>query len=111
VRLRSQVERIHTDLLELMPEQIVDVFVLAWHHDHLFYQSHGKKKHYHRRESEFWLNFSEGLLDDQFDAIKALGKRSGSQNVALAILPGAIVPCRYGYAPLFAPGTLGTHPT
>jgi len=67
-----QVERIHTDLLELMPEQIVDVFVLAWHHDHLFYQSHGKKKHYHRRESEFWLNFSEGLLDDQFDAIKAL---------------------------------------
>jgi hypothetical protein len=38
-------------------------------------------------------------------------KRSGSQNVALAILPGDIVPCRYGYAPLFAPGTLGTHPT
>src|SRR5918999_35484 len=67
-----QVERIHTDLLELMPEQIVDAFVLAWHHDHLFYQSHGKKKHYHQRESEFWLNFSEGLLDDQFDAIKVL---------------------------------------
>jgi hypothetical protein len=55
-----------------MPEQIVDVFVLAWHHAHLFYQSHGKKKRYHRRESEFWLNFSEGLLDDQFDAIKLL---------------------------------------
>ena len=67
-----QVERIHTDLLELMPEQIVDAFVLAWHHDHLFYQSHGKKKHYHQRESEFWLKFSEGLLDDQFDAIKGL---------------------------------------
>jgi len=67
-----QVERIHTDLLELMPEQIVDAFVLAWHHDHLFYQSHGKKKQYHRRESDFWLNFSAGLLDDRFDELKAL---------------------------------------
>jgi hypothetical protein len=67
-----QVERIHAELLELMPEQIVDAFVLAWHHDHLFYQSHGKKKHYHRRESEYWLNFSEGLLDDQFDEFQVL---------------------------------------
>jgi hypothetical protein len=62
----------HTALLELMPEQIVEAFVLAWHHDHLFYQSHGKKKHYHRRESAYWLNFSAGLLDDQFDALKVL---------------------------------------
>jgi len=60
------------DLLELMPEPIVDAFVLAWHHDHLFYQSHGKKKQYHRRESDYWLHFSEGLLDDQFDAWKVL---------------------------------------
>jgi hypothetical protein len=67
-----QVERIHTELLELMPEQIVDAFVLAWHHDHLSYQSHGKKKHYHRQESDYWLNFSEGLLDDQFEALKVL---------------------------------------
>ncbi len=67
-----QVERIYTDLLVLMPEQIVDAFVLAWHHDHLVYQSHGKKKHYHRRESDYWLNFSEGLLDDQFDELKVL---------------------------------------
>ncbi len=67
-----QVERIHTELLALMPEQIVDAFVLAWHHDHLSYQSHGKKKHYHRRESNFCLDFSEGLLDDQFDECKVL---------------------------------------
>ena len=67
-----QVERIHTDLLELMPEQIVDAFALAWHHDHLFYQSHGKKKHYHRRESDYCLNFSEGILDDSFDEFKSL---------------------------------------
>ncbi len=28
-----QVERIHADLLELMPEQIVDALALSWHHD------------------------------------------------------------------------------
>src|ERR671919_91301 len=67
-----QVERIHTDLLELMPEQIVDALALAWLHDHLFYQSHGKKKRYHRRESDYWLTFSDGILDDQFDEFKAL---------------------------------------
>jgi hypothetical protein len=67
-----QVERIHADLLEWMPEPIVDALVLAWHHDHLSYQSHGQKKQYHRRESHYWLTFSEGLLDDQFDEFKAL---------------------------------------
>src|SRR6266581_4379488 len=67
-----QVELIHAELLDLMPEQIVDAFVLSWHHDHFSYQSHGKKKQYHRRERNYWLTFSEGLLDGQFDAFKVL---------------------------------------
>jgi hypothetical protein len=67
-----QVELIHATLLELIPEQIVDALVLAWHHDHLSNQSHGKKKHYHRWERDDWFNFSEGLLDDLFDEFKAL---------------------------------------
>jgi hypothetical protein len=67
-----QVERIYADLLEWMPEPIVDALALAWHHDHLFYQSRGKKKQYHRRESDYWLTFSEGLLDGQFNEFKAL---------------------------------------
>jgi hypothetical protein len=67
-----QVEQLHADLLESMPEQIIDALALSWHHDHLSYQSHGKKKHYHQREREYWLNFSEGLLDKQFDEFKAL---------------------------------------
>jgi len=67
-----QVEQIHTDLLELIPEPIVDALALSWHHDHLSYQSHGKKKYYHQRESRHWLNFSEGLLDERFDEFKAL---------------------------------------
>jgi len=55
-----------------MPELIVEAFVLAWHHDHLSYQSHGKKKRYQKRESSYWLTFSEGLLDDQSDEYKML---------------------------------------
>jgi hypothetical protein len=38
-------------------------------------------------------------------------KRSGCQNITLAITPSASVPCRHGYAPLITPGTLGTDST
>jgi hypothetical protein len=68
----EQVESLHGDLLEQMPEQVVDALVLAWHHDHLSYQCHGKKKHTHQQQSQQWLAFAEGLLDDQFDSNKAL---------------------------------------
>jgi len=68
----EQVESLHGELLELMPDQIVDALVLAWHHNHLSYQSHGKKKHTHQKESQQWLDFAEGLLDDQFVSHKAL---------------------------------------
>jgi hypothetical protein len=66
----EQVESVHRDLLELMPEQIVDALVLAWHHEHLSYQCHGQKKHAHQQQSQQWLDFSEGLLDDQFEQYK-----------------------------------------
>ena len=66
----KQVESMHTELLDLLPESIVDALVLAWHHDHLSHQSHGRKKHYHQRESQQWLDFAQGLLDDQFDDCK-----------------------------------------
>lgn len=36
------------------------------------YQFHGKKKRYHQRESEYWLNFSEVLLDERFDEFKVM---------------------------------------
>jgi len=65
-----QVESMHAALLECIPQPIIDAFVLAWHHDHLSYPSHGKKKHYHRRECEYWLDFSEALLDEQCDGLK-----------------------------------------
>jgi hypothetical protein len=46
--------------------------VLAWHHDHLGHQSHGKKKHHHQQECQHGLDFAEGLLDDQFERLKGL---------------------------------------
>ncbi len=67
-----QVESMHAELLECIPQPIIDALVLAWHHDHLSYQSHGKKKHYHRRECEYWLDFSAALLDERFDGFKGL---------------------------------------
>lgn len=68
----EQVESIHAELLDLMSEPVVDALVLAWHHDHLSHQSYGKQKHYHQRESQQWLDFAEGLLDDQFASLKVL---------------------------------------
>ena len=68
----EQVESMHADLLELMPQQIVDALVLAWHHEHLAYQAYGKQKHYHQHERQQWLAFSEGLLGHQFEPLKAL---------------------------------------
>jgi hypothetical protein len=68
----EQVESIHGDLLERMPEQVVDALVLAWHHDHLSYQCHGKKKHAYQQQSQQWLAFAEGLLDDQFEFSQSL---------------------------------------
>ena len=68
----QQVESIHAELLERVPQPTLDGLVLAWHHDHLSNQSHGKKKYYHQRESHYWLDFSEGLLSDQFDELKGL---------------------------------------
>ncbi len=46
--------------------------MLAWHHEHLSYQSQAKQKRYHQHERQQWLDFAEGLLDNQFEPFKAL---------------------------------------
>src|SRR5256886_1697481 len=68
----QQVASMHAELLALIPQQRVDALVLAWHHDHLCYQSHGKNKHYHQRESQYWLDFAQGLLGDPFPWLHVL---------------------------------------
>ena len=68
----EQAESIHAELLDLLPQQILDALVLAWHHEHLSYQSQAKQKRYHQHESQQWLDFAEGFLDHQFEPLKAL---------------------------------------
>jgi hypothetical protein len=47
--------------------------VLAWHHEHLSYQSPAKQKRYHQHESQQWLDVAEGLLENRFEPLKAVG--------------------------------------
>jgi hypothetical protein len=68
----EQAESLHVELLDLVPQQILDALVLAWHHEHLSYQAHAKQKRYHQHESQQWLDFTEGLLDNQFALLKAV---------------------------------------
>jgi len=67
----QQVEAIHAELLEVVPHQVLDFLVLAWHHDHFYHSSQSKQKRYHQRERDDWLAFAEGLLDDEFAMLKA----------------------------------------
>src|SRR5438093_7543499 len=68
----EQAESLHIALLDLVPQQILDALVLAWHHAHLSYQSHAKQKRYHQHESQQWLDFAEGLLENQFAPLQAV---------------------------------------
>src|SRR6266705_661326 len=68
----EQAEAMHVELLDLVPQQILDALVLAWHHEHLSYQSQAEHKRYHRHESQQWLEVAEGLLDNQFEPLKAV---------------------------------------
>ena len=68
----AQAESIQAELLHLLPQQILDALVLAWHHEHLSYQSQAKHKRYHQYENQQWLDFAEGLLDHQFEPLQVL---------------------------------------
>src|SRR5712691_12014407 len=68
----QQAEAIDAELRAVVPHDVLDFLVLAWHHDHLFYQSQSNPKRYHHREREFWLTCAEGLLGKEFDTLKAL---------------------------------------
>jgi hypothetical protein len=68
----AQAEKIDAELRAVVPHEVLDFLVLAWHHDHLVYQSGSKSKRYHQSERAFWLACAEGLLGDAFDTLKAL---------------------------------------
>jgi hypothetical protein len=68
----AQAASLHAALLDLLPQATFDARVLAWHHEHLSYQCQAKHKRHHQYESQEWLDFAEGLLDNQFERLKAL---------------------------------------
>src|SRR5215813_6972003 len=68
----QQVEAIATALRAVVPHDVLEFLVLAWHHAHCVYQAGAKQKAYHQRERDFWLACAEGLLGDAFDTLKAL---------------------------------------
>lgn len=65
-------EAIAAELRAVVPHDTLEVLVLAWHQDHLVYQSGWKQKRYHQKERDFWLACAEGLLGNEFDTLKAL---------------------------------------
>jgi len=68
----AQAEAIDAELRAVVPHEALDFLVLAWHHEHLFYQSPSQQKRSHHRERACWLACAEGLLGDAFDPLKAL---------------------------------------
>jgi hypothetical protein len=68
----KQAEAIAAELRLVVPHDALDFLVLAWHHDHLSYQSRSKQRRYQQRERDFWLACAEGLLGNEFDTLKAL---------------------------------------
>jgi len=68
----AQAEAIDAELRAVVPHQVLDFLVLAWHHDHYSFQSPTKPKQYHHRERDFWLVCAQGLLGEAFDPLKAL---------------------------------------
>jgi hypothetical protein len=68
----AQAEAIDAELRAIVPHEAFEFLVLAWHHEHLSYQSSAQPKRYHHREREFWLASAEGLVGDEFGTLKAL---------------------------------------
>jgi hypothetical protein len=68
----AQAEAIARELRAAVPQEALDFLVLAWHHEHLGYQSGSKPQRYQHKEREFWLACTAGLLGAAFDTLKAL---------------------------------------
>src|SRR6266568_7342585 len=49
----AQAEAIDAELRAIVPHEAFEFLVLAWHHEHLYYQSYAHPKRYHHREREF----------------------------------------------------------
>ena len=68
----EQTEMMYAQLLERMPQQVLDALMVAWHHDHLSHQCQAKQKRYHHCERQQWLDFADGLLEQDIEPLQTL---------------------------------------
>jgi len=68
----EQAEMMYAQLLERMPQQVLDALIVAWHHDHLSHQCQTKQKRYHHRERQQWLDVADGLLEQDIEPLQTL---------------------------------------
>jgi hypothetical protein len=66
----EQVEAIQAELQSRVLSPALDFLVLAWHHDHLVYQTRSRPKRYHQHQSEERLAVAQGLLGEAFESLK-----------------------------------------
>ena len=66
----EQAEMMYAQLLERMPQQVLDALIVAWHHDHLSHQCQTKQKRYHHRERQQWLDVADGLLEEDIEPLQ-----------------------------------------
>ena len=50
----AQAEAIDAELRAIVPHEAFEFLVLAWHHEHLYYQPYAHPTRDHHREREFW---------------------------------------------------------
>jgi len=68
----AQAEMMYAQLLERMPQQVLDALIVAWHHEHLSHQCQTKQKRYHHRERQQWLDVADGLLEQDIEPLQTL---------------------------------------
>ena len=68
----EQAEMMYAQLLERMPQQVLDALMVAWHHEHLSHQCLAKQKRYHHRERQQWLDVADGLLEQDIEPLQTL---------------------------------------
>src|SRR5882672_7296864 len=66
----EQADMMYAQLLEKIPQQVLDALLVAWHHDHLSHQCQAKQKRSHHRERQQWLDVADGLLDHDLEPLQ-----------------------------------------
>ncbi|MGK5094671.1 hypothetical protein WDW89_21990 [Deltaproteobacteria bacterium TL4] len=68
----GELDKIHAQLMETIPQDCLEYLYMAWHHEHFSHQSKSQQKRYHQSERDFWFELAEGILQEEFLQAKTL---------------------------------------